>query len=104
MRILICSVPNFSWDVSLKEFAHPNREVSIDLAQLLPPFFFAAAMFGFVFQMSSLITEKELKLRQVIWVSSFPCCGVHCVCVWLVLILHMQNQFGIRVFVLLLCR
>ncbi|KAM2487738.1 hypothetical protein ACFX1W_039631 [Malus domestica] len=61
----LIGVPNFSWDVSLKEFAHPNREVSIDLAQLLPPFFFAAAMFSFVFQMSSLITEKELKLRQV---------------------------------------
>ncbi|KAM5570463.1 hypothetical protein ABKV19_011226 [Rosa sericea] len=29
-----------------------------------PRFFFAAAMFGFVFQMTSLITEKELKLRQ----------------------------------------
>ena len=30
-----------------------------------PAFFLATAMFGFVFQMSSLITEKELKLRQV---------------------------------------
>ncbi|MFZ8272512.1 hypothetical protein ACO1K0_14180, partial [Staphylococcus aureus] len=27
-------------------------------------FFLAIAMFGFVFQISSLITEKELKLRQ----------------------------------------
>lgn len=30
-----------------------------------PTFFLATAMFGFVFQMTSLITEKELKLRQV---------------------------------------
>lgn len=30
-----------------------------------PTFFLAIAMFGFVFQISSLITEKELKLRQV---------------------------------------
>jgi hypothetical protein len=30
-----------------------------------PSFFLAIAMFNFVLQMSSLVTEKELKLRQV---------------------------------------
>jgi hypothetical protein len=35
-----------------------------------PPFFLAATMFGFVFQMGSLVTEKELKLRQVITISN----------------------------------
>lgn len=29
-----------------------------------PTFFLAIAVFGFVFQISSLVTEKELKLRQ----------------------------------------
>lgn len=31
-----------------------------------PSFFLAAAMFGLVFQIGSLVTEKELKLRQVL--------------------------------------
>jgi hypothetical protein len=31
-----------------------------------PSFFLAIAMFGFVLQVSSLIAEKELKLRQVL--------------------------------------
>ncbi|XP_030937873.1 ABC transporter A family member 2-like isoform X2 [Quercus lobata] len=56
--------PNFSWVVGLKEFAHPRIEFSSSLDAMVPPFFLAAAMFGFVFQMGSLVTEKELKLRQ----------------------------------------
>lgn len=31
-----------------------------------PPFFLSIAMFGFVFQLTSLVQEKELKLRQVL--------------------------------------
>lgn len=60
-----CSVPNFSWDVSLKEFAHPAVEIFSAMDSIGPTFFLATAMFGFVLQFSSLVTEKELKLRQV---------------------------------------
>ncbi|CAK9158689.1 unnamed protein product [Ilex paraguariensis] len=56
--------PNFSWVVSLKEFAHPAFEVFSAVTTVGPTFFLAIAMFGFVLQISSLITEKELKLRQ----------------------------------------
>uniref|UniRef100_A0A5B6YUA3 Putative ABC transporter A family member 2-like n=1 Tax=Davidia involucrata TaxID=16924 RepID=A0A5B6YUA3_DAVIN len=60
--------PNFSWVVSLKEFARPAliTPVGIDDSIMMfgPTFFLAMAMFGFIFQISSLITEKELKLRQ----------------------------------------
>ncbi|KAL5816488.1 hypothetical protein ACOSQ3_024866 [Xanthoceras sorbifolium] len=55
---------NFSWVVGLKEFAHPAGEGFSAVASAGPTFFLAIAMFGFVFQISSLLTEKELKLRQ----------------------------------------
>lgn len=92
--------PNFSFDVGLKEFAHPPRRIdssdsndasdisfsiqagsedsngevdSLDsstgnlLAESFPVIFYLAiAMFGFTFQIHSLVLEKELKLRQVI--------------------------------------
>ncbi|XP_010547807.1 PREDICTED: ABC transporter A family member 2 [Tarenaya hassleriana] len=58
--------PNFSWIVGFKEFAHPAIEAIVALDTIGPTFFLAIAMFGFVLQMSSLITEKELKLRQAI--------------------------------------
>ncbi|KAM7479997.1 hypothetical protein LguiA_028210 [Lonicera macranthoides] len=56
--------PEYSWVVSLKEFAHPAFEIFSAVGTIGPTFFLAIAMFGFVFQISSLITEKELKLRQ----------------------------------------
>ncbi|KAM1099857.1 hypothetical protein ACFX15_006173 [Malus domestica] len=56
--------PNFSWFVAFKEFAHPAMELFSAFDTVGPTFFLATAMFGFVFQMTSLITEKELKLRQ----------------------------------------
>ncbi|KAK9676736.1 hypothetical protein RND81_11G096600 [Saponaria officinalis] len=56
--------PNFSWTVGLTEFAHPPADPFSAMATIGPTFFFAVAMFGFVFQISSLVTEKELKLRQ----------------------------------------
>lgn len=62
----ICSDPEYSWVVSLKEFAHPAFEIFSAVGTIGPTFFLAIAMFGFVFQISSLITEKELKLRQVL--------------------------------------
>ncbi|XP_028102330.1 ABC transporter A family member 2-like isoform X1 [Camellia sinensis] len=56
--------PNFSWVVSLKEFAHPALQIFSAVGTVGPTFFLVIAMFGFVFQISSLIAEKELKLRQ----------------------------------------
>ncbi|XP_030937865.1 ABC transporter A family member 2-like isoform X2 [Quercus lobata] len=56
--------PNFSWIVGFKEFAHPAIDSFSAVGSLGPTFFLATAMFAFVFQTSSLITEKELKLRQ----------------------------------------
>ncbi|KAL8042208.1 hypothetical protein ABFX02_09G035200 [Erythranthe guttata] len=56
--------PSFSWVVSLKEFAHPALEIFSAVQTAGPTFFLAIAMFSFVFQISALITEKELKLRQ----------------------------------------
>ncbi|KAL0440635.1 UNVERIFIED_CONTAM: ABC transporter A family member 2 [Sesamum radiatum] len=55
---------SFSWVVSLKEFAHPALEIFSAVQSAGPTFFLAIAMFSFVFQISALITEKELKLRQ----------------------------------------
>lgn len=39
--------------------------MSSAIKEVGPTFFLATAMFGFVFQMTSLIAEKELKLREV---------------------------------------
>uniref|UniRef100_A0A161ZTE7 ABC transporter domain-containing protein n=1 Tax=Daucus carota subsp. sativus TaxID=79200 RepID=A0A161ZTE7_DAUCS len=58
--------PDFSWMVSLKEFAHPAIDNFSAVASIGPTFFLAIAMFGFVFQITSLITEKELKLLQAL--------------------------------------
>ncbi|PIN20633.1 Lipid exporter ABCA1 [Handroanthus impetiginosus] len=55
---------SFSWVVSLKEFAHPALEIFSAVQSAGPTFFLAIAMFSFVFQISALTTEKELKLRQ----------------------------------------
>ncbi|EOA23155.1 hypothetical protein CARUB_v10016638mg [Capsella rubella] len=56
--------PNFNWVVGFKEFPHPTIDAVVALNSIGPTFFLAVAMFGFVLQISSLITEKELKLRQ----------------------------------------
>ncbi|EOY21765.1 ABC transporter A family member 2 isoform 2, partial [Theobroma cacao] len=56
--------PNFRWIVELKEFPHPAMETLAALALVGPTFFLAIAMFSFVFQIGSLVSEKELKLRQ----------------------------------------
>lgn len=61
-----CTDPNFRWIVELKEFPHPAMETLAALALVGPTFFLAIAMFSFVFQIGSLVSEKELKLRQVL--------------------------------------
>ncbi|XP_075519486.1 LOW QUALITY PROTEIN: ABC transporter A family member 2-like [Primulina tabacum] len=61
---LLIGDPSFSWVVNIKEFAHPALETFSAVQRAGPTFFLAIAMFAFVFQVSALITEKELKLRQ----------------------------------------
>ncbi|CAH9126173.1 unnamed protein product [Cuscuta epithymum] len=56
--------PNFSWLITFREFAHPAVETFSAVGAAGPTFFLAIAMFSFVFQISALVTEKELKLRQ----------------------------------------
>ncbi|KAG7606930.1 AAA+ ATPase domain [Arabidopsis thaliana x Arabidopsis arenosa] len=59
--------PKFSWDFGFKEFARPaiGGEVIISAFYLMGPVFFLAfSMFGFVLQLGSVVTEKELKLRE----------------------------------------
>ncbi|EXB20714.1 ABC transporter A family member 2 [Morus notabilis] len=60
----LIGVPDFSWVMALKEFAHPAIETFSAMASGGPACFLAIAMFSFVFQISSLVSEKELKLRQ----------------------------------------
>ncbi|KAL5816487.1 hypothetical protein ACOSQ3_024865 [Xanthoceras sorbifolium] len=65
---------NFSWYVGLKEYAQPTWEVYQNQATkakkvsssegMGPTFFLAITMFGFVFQIRSLVTQKELKPQQ----------------------------------------
>ncbi|KAL5703110.1 ATP-binding cassette sub- A member 2 [Ranunculus cassubicifolius] len=56
--------PNFSWIAAFKEFVHPAEETFSAVGTMGPIFFLAIAMFGFIFQIGSLVAEKELKLRQ----------------------------------------
>ncbi|BBN17980.1 ABC-2 type transport system permease protein [Marchantia polymorpha subsp. ruderalis] len=55
---------NLAWNVFFTEFAHPNIETFSTVGTIGPTFLLAAAMFGFVIQMSNLVGEKENKLRQ----------------------------------------
>lgn len=57
--------------VGLKEFAHPAKEKVSALLQVGSAFFLAFSMFGFVLQMGSLVVEKELKLRQVCFITLY---------------------------------
>uniref|UniRef100_M4D8X0 ABC transporter domain-containing protein n=1 Tax=Brassica campestris TaxID=3711 RepID=M4D8X0_BRACM len=58
--------PKFGWSFGFKEFARPAiiGEAISALKVMGPIFFLAFSMFGFVLQLGSLVTEKELKLRQ----------------------------------------
>ncbi|KAI8537560.1 hypothetical protein RHMOL_Rhmol09G0033500 [Rhododendron molle] len=69
--------PKFSWVVGLKEFPHPAT-VTQSFAGLVMKFkadalfLVAIGVFPSVFQIRSLVTEKELKLRQIASASGFP--------------------------------
>lgn len=63
----------FPADIGIKEFPHPEKKhetsgpisssLYTELFDLM--FFYAVVMFGFIFQINSLVQEKELKLRQM---------------------------------------
>lgn len=55
---------SIEWSVAFKEFAHPSLQTFSTVGTIGPIFLLAATMFGFVIQMSNLVTERELKLRQ----------------------------------------
>ncbi|MCO5597008.1 hypothetical protein L7F22_051080 [Adiantum nelumboides] len=55
---------SIEWSVAFKEFAHPNLETFSVAGRVGALFLFAASMFGFVVQMSSLVAERESRLRQ----------------------------------------
>ncbi|CAN1753772.1 ABC transporter A family member 11 [Linum perenne] len=55
---------NFNWIIRLKEFRHPARDHLSAMSLFAPALFLVFSMFGFVLQISALVTEKELKLRQ----------------------------------------
>uniref|UniRef100_A0A0D6R137 ABC transporter domain-containing protein n=1 Tax=Araucaria cunninghamii TaxID=56994 RepID=A0A0D6R137_ARACU len=55
---------SLSWTIALKEFAHPAIGRFSAVGTIGPTFLLAAAMFGFVIQVSSVVAEKELRLRQ----------------------------------------
>ncbi|KAG2241869.1 hypothetical protein Bca52824_096289 [Brassica carinata] len=57
--------PKFGWGFGFKEFARPAIiGEAISALKAMGPIFLAFSMFGFVLQLGSLVTEKELKLRQ----------------------------------------
>lgn len=59
------SDPNLEWKVAFSQFAHPAINAVSVVGRVGPAFLLAATMFGFVIQLSNLVTEKELRLRQV---------------------------------------
>ncbi|XP_024541685.1 ABC transporter A family member 2 [Selaginella moellendorffii] len=56
--------PSLGWNVSFAEYPHPARTTFSTVGTIGPTFLLAATMFGFVIQLSNLVSEKELKLRQ----------------------------------------
>ncbi|KAJ6676813.1 ABC TRANSPORTER A FAMILY MEMBER 1-RELATED [Salix viminalis] len=60
----IIGAPTYNWKVGLTEYAHPAKPVFSAVATVGPAFFLAFTMFGFVLQITNLVAEKELKLRQ----------------------------------------
>ena len=57
--------PGLQWNVAFSQFAHPAITAASVVGRVGPAFLLAATMFGFVIQLSNLVTEKELRLRQV---------------------------------------
>lgn len=74
--ICMCSDSNFSWGIGLQQFPRPKviysaTDLEIIFQATAEIFLLAVALFRFVFQISSIVIEKEHKLRQVLL--SFHC-------------------------------
>ena len=57
-------VENAAWEVNMKEFPHPAFSTRSSISAISGIFLFAAAMFGMVIQVSNVVTERELGMRQ----------------------------------------
>ncbi len=56
----------------MKEFAHPAFSTVSVVGSIGPLFFFAALMFSFVIQISAVVTEREIRLRQAMSTMGLP--------------------------------
>eukprot|EP00798_Chlamydomonas_sp_ICE-L_P014423 gene14423-20429_t len=63
---LAANADSLVWDVGLKTFAHPAIATQSALGSVLGPFVFAAVMFSFVAQIGTVVSEKELGLKQAL--------------------------------------
>eukprot|EP00245_Coleochaete_scutata_P012781 TRINITY_DN5005_c0_g1_i1.p1 TRINITY_DN5005_c0_g1~~TRINITY_DN5005_c0_g1_i1.p1 ORF type:complete len:1006 (-),score=193.03 TRINITY_DN5005_c0_g1_i1:975-3992(-) len=63
-RYYLNGSPNLKWTPAFTEFAHPTIFSFSIVGFIAPTFLFAASMFSFVLQMSTLVADKENKLRQ----------------------------------------
>jgi hypothetical protein len=66
------SKPGFEWNVDYKEFPHPALQTFSTVGTIGPLFFFSALLFSFVIQISALVSERELKLRQAMRTFGLP--------------------------------
>jgi len=57
-------VENAAWEVNLKEFPHPAFSTQSSISATAAIFLFAAAMFGMGVQVTNVVTERELGMRQ----------------------------------------
>lgn len=55
---LAASSNSLTWDIGLKEFAHPAIATRSALGAVLGPFVFAAVMFGFVAQVDATALQR----------------------------------------------
>ncbi|KXZ51812.1 hypothetical protein GPECTOR_11g253 [Gonium pectorale] len=110
-----------SFEVSLKEFAHPTIATVSVLGQVLGPFVFAACMFSFVTQISTVVAEKELGLKQAlrtmgmadsaywlswaVWEVTLAFIVAHSICIYGLILqfdLFLNNNYGLLFFLFFL--
>lgn len=77
------------WNVSYSMFAHPTTQSVNIVGQAIGPFIFAANMFNFVLLMSSVVSEKELGLRQALKTSGMLDSAFWCSWIFIELIMSV---------------
>lgn len=55
---------NLEWSVGYKNYPHPAFETESVVGSILGPFLFAANMFGFVSQMTFILSEKQIGMKR----------------------------------------